>query len=77
MTEQFSGIKGKDVSLKDSLDGCECILADEFKDLPESAFYMIGAIDEVKEKAKTTKPDVKPPSPTTVNADTNLQPQPK
>lgn len=47
-TEQFSGIKGKQVSLKDALDGCERILADEFKDYPESAFYMIGAIDEVK-----------------------------
>ncbi|MGK2860366.1 MAG: F0F1 ATP synthase subunit beta [Chitinophagaceae bacterium] len=49
-TEQFSGIKGKEVSLKDALDGCERILADEFKDLPESAFYMIGSIDEVKKK---------------------------
>ena len=35
-TEQFSGIKGRDVSLKDALDGCERILNDEFKDLPES-----------------------------------------
>jgi F-type H+-transporting ATPase subunit beta len=47
-TEQFSGIKGKLVSLKDSLDGCERILRDEFKDYPESALYMIGAIDEAK-----------------------------
>ena len=47
-TEQFSGIQGKQVSLKDALDGCERILADEFKDYPESAFYMIGSIDEVK-----------------------------
>ena len=30
-TEQFSGIKGKDVSLKDAIDGCERILKDEFK----------------------------------------------
>ncbi|MEH6406090.1 MAG: F0F1 ATP synthase subunit beta [Leeuwenhoekiella sp.] len=51
-TEQFSGIKGKQVSLKDALDGCERILADEFKDYPESAFYMIGSIDEVKKPAK-------------------------
>ncbi|MHA4811398.1 F0F1 ATP synthase subunit beta [Flavitalea flava] len=50
-TEQFSGIKGKQVSLKDALDGCKRILADEFKDYPESAFYMIGSIDEVKKKA--------------------------
>jgi F-type H+-transporting ATPase subunit beta len=54
-TEQFSGLKGKEVSLDDSLNGCERILADEFKDLPESAFYMIGEIDEVKKKGKNEK----------------------
>jgi len=58
-TEQFSGLKGKDVSLKDALDGCERILADEFKDLPESAFYMIGTIDEAQKKGDTNKPDDK------------------
>jgi F-type H+-transporting ATPase subunit beta len=58
-TEQFSGIKGKLVSLKDSLDGCERILRDEFKDYPESALYMIGAIDEAKEKFKPGKPVAK------------------
>jgi len=58
-TEQFSGIKGKLVSLKDSLDGCERILRDEFKDYPESALYMIGAIDEAKGKAKAGKPAAK------------------
>jgi F-type H+-transporting ATPase subunit beta len=51
-TEQFSGIKGTQGSLKDALDGCERILADEFKDYPESAFYMIGSIDEIKKKEK-------------------------
>ncbi len=54
-TEQFSGIPGKDVSLKDALDGCERILKDEFKDYPESAFYMIGAIGEAEQKAKTAR----------------------
>jgi F-type H+-transporting ATPase subunit beta len=54
-TEQFSGIKGKLVGLKDSLDGCERILRDEFKDYPESALYMIGAIDEAKDKVKAGK----------------------
>jgi F-type H+-transporting ATPase subunit beta len=53
-TEQFTGLKGKLVSLKDALDGCERILHDEFKDFPESALYMIGTIDEAK------KPDTKP-----------------
>ena len=55
-TEQFNGIKGKDVSLKDAIDGCERILNDEFKDYPEAAFYMIGSIDEAKEKAKAGGP---------------------
>ncbi|MEO7107957.1 MAG: F0F1 ATP synthase subunit beta [Rhodoferax sp.] len=49
-TEQFSGLPGKLVSLEDSLDGCERILRDEFKDYPESALYMIGAVDEAKAK---------------------------
>jgi len=51
-TEQFTGMKGKLVSLKDALDGCELILRDEFKDYPESALYMIGTVDEAKGKAK-------------------------
>jgi len=55
-TEKFSGIKGQMVSLKDSLDGCERILKDEFKDYPESALYMIGAIGEaVKPQPKAAE----------------------
>lgn len=45
-TEQFSGLPGKEVSLSQALDGCERILNDEFRDIPEDAFYMIGAIEE-------------------------------
>ncbi len=55
-TEQFSGIPGKLVSLKDSLDGCERILRDEFKDYPESALYMIGAIGEAQKPDAGSKP---------------------
>ena len=51
-TEQFTGLKGKLVCLNDALDGCERILRDEFKDYPESAFYMIGAISELTAVAK-------------------------
>jgi F-type H+/Na+-transporting ATPase subunit beta len=54
-TEQFTGLKGKLVSLKDSLDGCERILNDEFKDYPESALYMIGTVGEAKQKATSSK----------------------
>jgi F-type H+-transporting ATPase subunit beta len=61
-TEQFSGMKGKLVSLKDSLDGCERILRDEFKDYPESALYMIGAIGEAK-KPEAKKAEAKNPEP--------------
>ncbi|MBM9511893.1 F0F1 ATP synthase subunit beta [Desulfogranum marinum] len=55
-TEQFTGLTGKLVTLEDALDGCEQILSDELKDYPESAFYMIGTIDEARKKA-TPKPE--------------------
>ena len=55
-TEQFTGIKGKLVSLGDSLDGCERILADEFEDCPESTLYMIGAIGEARRENPASKP---------------------
>ena len=58
-TEQFTGMQGKLVSLDDALDGCERILRDEFQDYPESALYMIGAIDEV-EKKENPDPEFKP-----------------
>ncbi len=65
-TEQFTGLAGKLVSLKDSLDGCERILRDEFKDYPERALYMIGAIDEAKKPAPSTPAKPAPaPAPTT------------
>ncbi|HUW26924.1 MAG TPA: F0F1 ATP synthase subunit beta [Gallionella sp.] len=51
-TEQFTGLEGKLVSLDDALDGCERILRDEFKDMPESALYMIGTITEARAKAQ-------------------------
>ncbi len=54
-TEQFSGIKGKEVSLEEALNGCERILADEFKEVPEDAFYMIGTVNEVKKKVVKEK----------------------
>ena len=50
-TEQFTGNKGRSVSLAEALDGCERILRDEFRDVPEKALYMIGSVDEAKNKA--------------------------
>ncbi|HEX8873403.1 MAG TPA: F0F1 ATP synthase subunit beta, partial [Nitrosospira sp.] len=49
-TEQFTGIKGKFVSLEEALSGCERILHDEFRDIPESALYMIGTVDEAEKQ---------------------------
>ena len=54
-TGQFTGLTGKLVSLEDALTGCERILRDEFKDHPESALYMIGAIDEVRQEPAPAK----------------------
>lgn len=57
-TGQFTGLQGKLVSLEDALDGCERILRDEFKDYPESALYMIGSVDEAKDRARAApRPD--------------------
>ena len=58
-TEQFTGIPGKLVGLQDSLDGCARILNDEYKDYPESALYMIGAVGEAKDPSKPAKPPTK------------------
>ena len=71
-TEQFTGLKGNLVGLKDSLDGCERILNDEFKDYAESALYMIGAIGEAKKKDKSAPPaaSAKPDSKPKAKADT-------
>ena len=53
-TGQFTGHAGKLVSLADALDGCDRILHDEFKDLPESALYMIGKVDEARGAGAST-----------------------
>ena len=48
VTEQFTGNKGRAVSLEDGLAGCERILNDEFADTSEGRLYMIGSVDEVE-----------------------------
>ncbi len=50
VAEIFSGIPGVYVSLKDSIRGFQEILDGKHDDKPESAFYMIGKIDEIKGK---------------------------
>jgi len=52
VAEVFTGSPGKYVPLKDTIRGFKGILDGEYDDLPEQAFYMVGSIDEVVEKAK-------------------------
>ena len=55
VAEVFTGSPGKDVSLKDTIRGFQGILAGDYDDLPEQAFYMVGSIDEAVEKANQMK----------------------
>jgi F-type H+-transporting ATPase subunit beta len=50
--EQFTGIPGKYVPLADSIRSFKTIVSGEVDDLPEQAFYMAGAIEDVYEAAK-------------------------
>jgi F-type H+/Na+-transporting ATPase subunit beta len=53
VAEQFTGAPGRYVRLEDTIDSFERMVAGEFDDLPEQAFYMKGGIDEVLESAKS------------------------
>ena len=53
VARNFTGTEGKYVSLKDTIKGFKMIVAGECDHLPEQAFYMVGAIEEAFEKAKT------------------------
>ncbi len=52
VAEVFTGSPGKYVPLKDTIRGFKGIIAGDYDNLPEQAFYMVGSIEEVVEKAK-------------------------
>jgi F0F1-type ATP synthase beta subunit len=52
VAEQFTGIAGKYVPLKESIRSFKMIVDGEVDHLPEQAFYMVGTIEEVVEQAK-------------------------
>jgi F-type H+/Na+-transporting ATPase subunit beta len=52
VAEVFTGIPGKFVQLEDTIRSFKAVVAGEFDQLPESAFYMVGGIDEAVEKAE-------------------------
>lgn len=49
----FTGVEGKFVKLKDTIEGFRQIVDGEADDIPELAFSMVGTIEEAREKAKT------------------------
>lgn len=53
VAEQFTGIPGVYVPLKETVRGFGEILAGNYDDLPEQAFYMVGSIDDAAAKAKS------------------------
>ena len=53
VAEQFTGLKGKYVPIGDTIRGFKEIVDGKYDGVPEQAFYMVGSIDEVVEKAKT------------------------
>ena len=55
VAEPFTGMKGKYVDIKDTVEGFSQILKGECDDVPEQAFYMVGTLEEALEKAKTLK----------------------
>ena len=52
VAENFTGIPGKYVSLKDTIKGFKMIVDGEMDEYPEWAFFNVGTIEEVKEKAE-------------------------
>ncbi|WP_026381662.1 F0F1 ATP synthase subunit beta [Afifella pfennigii] len=52
VAEVFTGTAGKLVDLADTIKGFKGLVAGDYDDLPESAFYMVGTIEEAQEKAQ-------------------------
>lgn len=55
VAEQFTGMKGKYVPIKETIRGFKEIIEGKHDDLPESAFLFVGTIDEAVEKAKASQ----------------------
>ena len=53
VAEQFTGMTGKYVPIKETVRGFKEILDGKYDDIPESAFLFVGTIEEALEKAKT------------------------
>jgi len=58
VAEAFTGSPGKYVAVKDTIKGFSEIVAGKYDDIPEQAFYMVGTIEEVLEKAEKLRATV-------------------
>ena len=59
VAETFTGTSGEYVDIKDTIKGFREILDGIHDDLPEQAFYMVGTIEQVQEKAKKVTDGIK------------------
>ncbi len=53
---------GRSVPVADTIAGCDAILSGACDDWPESAFYMVGALDEARDKAHATRDRAEAPA---------------
>src|SRR5271166_5876503 len=50
VTEAFTGVEGRSVKVEDTVAGCKAILAGKCDDWRESSFYMVGTLEEARDK---------------------------
>jgi F-type H+-transporting ATPase subunit beta len=58
VAEQFTGMKGKLVSIQDTIKGFNAIIGGEVDELDENAFYLVGTLEEALEKDKKIKAEL-------------------
>ena len=58
--EAFSGVPGRSVAVADTIAGCKAILAGECDEWQESSLYMVGTIDEARDKEKASHATAQP-----------------
>jgi F-type H+-transporting ATPase subunit beta len=55
VAENFTGVKGVYIPVSETIKGFKAIVSGEMDDYPEAAFFNVGTIDEVKQKAEAMK----------------------
>ena len=53
VASQFTGLEGRYLTLKETVDSFKALLSGEYDEYPEQAFYNVGTIEEAVAKAKT------------------------